>query len=179
MTRDKKMEEIRQNIYNFAGQTDFSKMEVDLSDLNDLDKESRSYHQKKKTIMVKSLQEKLKNSLEQIEDITWQTEKNLLGNAKDRVDIFGSSSEYTIILEIDTHRADQIAKKFTSRLNYFLKQESGEKDMLYVIFIYPGTKKMSINETKKYIRYCKSIGEELHISVMDFHTSDLDEKWGE
>ena len=163
------MEEIRQNIYNFASQTDFSKLEVDLSVLNNLDKESRSYHQKKKTMMVKSLQEKLKNSLEQIEDITWQTEKNLLGNAQ----------EYTIILEIDTHRADQIAKKFTSRLNYFLKQESGEKGMLYVIFIYPGTKKMSINEAKKYIRYCKSIGEELHISVMDFHTSDLDEKWGE
>ncbi len=60
--------------------------------------------------------------------------------------------EYSVIIEIDTTRADQVAKKFLSRMAIF-----GRENIIYITFCYPGTEKMSTNEVEKYMGYCNDL----------------------
>ena len=102
---------------------------------------------------VRDFQENLKGNLESVEkENGWETEYTFPDHPEnDRIDIFHKrSSEW--IIEIDATRADQIAKKFVSRLAL-----CGLKDSInYVAIMYPDTKNGKA-ECEKYLRYCSKI----------------------
>ena len=93
----------------------------------------------------------------------WDTEYKPSDKFADRIDIYGSSSnvenKFKIVIELDTHRADQVAKKIVSRTALFI-----EENLIYVSLCYPGTKKMSKPECEKYFQYCNSIYDSLNKS---------------
>lgn len=87
-----------------------------------------------------------------LENISWDIECSPIENLRDTVDIIGVDSDMIIIIEIDKHRADQVAKKFISRTAIFV-----DKKISYISLCYPGTDRMSTNECIKYFNYCKAI----------------------
>lgn len=191
--KDSVFEEIKNKIADFAKSKDnFFNPLLFISDKEDRKRE--------KAKLVNKLQEDLAGELRLLNgnnDWIWATEHLLMtvdesSRVKDKADIYGVSKdgEYQVIVELDPHRADAIAKKFTSRIAAVLPEVNNSngkektdkiyaKKTLYVVFIYLGTEKMSINETQKYIRYCKKIGKHVGVEVVDYHTSDLDKKWGQ
>jgi hypothetical protein len=69
------------------------------------------------------------------------------------IDIFGKSSDRLIAIELDKNRADQVAKKFVSRV-------AALPSTLPVYFLsvcYPGTDRMNKAECVKYFDYCKTL----------------------
>ncbi|GHV10332.1 hypothetical protein FACS1894162_3860 [Bacteroidia bacterium] len=90
----------------------------------------------------------------QLPEFDWTREFSPSESYKDSVDIFGTSKkeDLKIIIELDAHQADQLAKKFVSRFALFL-----EENIIYVSLLYRGTEKMPINECKKYFKYCDTI----------------------
>ncbi|HFI0213894.1 TPA: hypothetical protein ACGO10_001056 [Streptococcus suis] len=196
---DSIFEEIKDAIAQYAGSKDNF-----FSDFNSIPKEQKEERRRKKAELVSDLQAGLAEELKKITDNTawiWKTEHVLISESgRDKADIYGVTTDgkYQVIIELDPHRADAIAKKFTSRIAAVLQRGNVSKaedendpnkivqqgidkihalKALYVIFVYLGTDKMSVNETKKYIDYCKAIGKHVGIEVVDYHTSDLDEKW--
>lgn len=115
---------------------------------------------KKKKIIKKELQKPLCNLLMSMKlEIEWSTEYKLSKVKRDSIDIFGrlkKDDNSTIVVEIDAHRADQVAKKFLSRNAIFL-----DENLIYVSLCYFGTRKMSLNECKKYHEYCNRIAKGL------------------
>lgn len=115
--------------------------------------------------IVKDFQNKLKFLLETSFtqskigfEIKWETEhknKKLLG-VSDSIDIIGNGNDFSIIIELDKHRSDQVAKKFISRTAIF-----SSKTIYFISLCYPGTKKMNKNECKKYFEYCLRISNSL------------------
>ena len=87
--------------------------------------------------------------------LKWQQEYSPKGTMKDSIDIFGSSDDLSVVIELDKHRADQVAKKFVSRTALF------NKPIFYVSLCYPGTSKMNPSECKKYFGYCKNISKRI------------------
>jgi hypothetical protein len=71
---------------------------------------------------------------------------------KDAIDIFGKSNETTVVIELDKHRADQVAKKFVSRSAMFKSQNN-----YYISLCYPGTDRMNFSECVKYLGYCADL----------------------
>lgn len=92
----------------------------------------------------------------EITSVEWTIEHKPSPNAKDSIDVYGfnNKSELHIVIELDAHRADQVAKKFLSRTSLLI-----DKNILYVSFCYPGTTSMSKNECYKYFDYCKTISD--------------------
>lgn len=84
----------------------------------------------------------------------WEIEHKPTEINKDSIDIYGSSkqNDTKIVIELDPHRADQVSKKFVSRLSIFI-----EENILYITICYPGTKKMNKNECIKYFNYCEKL----------------------
>ena len=110
--------------------------------------------------MVKELQESLKNHFETaFKDYQWKLEHKPSDNRRDSFDIYGvnKKNNHHIVIELDTHRADQIAKKFVSRMAIMLK-----KNVTYVAFLYPGTDKMSKKEANKYFSDCQNLTDSLN-----------------
>lgn len=68
---------------------------------------------------------------------------------KDRADIFADDGDSELIVEIDTTRADQVAKKMSSRFTY---SELMGKAVTYVAVLYPGTTQMNVDECKKFFK---------------------------
>ena len=104
---------------------------------------------------VSYLQESIKEYLQlKMKAFSWKTEYKPCKSNGDRIDIYGDSdeSDYKVVIELDAHRADQVAKKFLSRMA-LLENEN----VIYIALCYPGTKNMSVNETKKYFNYCTTI----------------------
>ena len=60
--------------------------------------------------------------------------------------------KYIIIIELDKNRADQVAKKFLSRISHTI-----DCPTVYFAFCYPGTEKMNLSECKKYFHYFSNI----------------------
>lgn len=114
------------------------------------------YQDKKGKISdVSTLQNDIYAKLElQCKNINWELEHCPDSSKKDSVDIYGfSKSDNThFVIELDAHRADQVAKKFLSRFSLFIDQK-----VIYIALCYPGTKNMSIPECKKYFDYCNNI----------------------
>ena len=115
---------------------------------------------KKKKNVKKNLQERLRGDLERAfkpiyPELKWDIEQPL-NEGGDRADIRAiDSSNWEIIIEIDTARADQVAKKIVSRFYHIL--ESPWQNKIYVALCYPGTKKMNSNECEKYVGYGEGI----------------------
>lgn len=65
-----------------------------------------------------------------------------------------------VIIELDKHRADQVAKKFLARVAL----KSGQ-NLIYVALCYPGTVRMSIPECLKYFEYCSLVADSLSLNA--------------
>lgn len=72
----------------------------------------------------------------------------------DKCDIFVETERYILIVELDTTRADQVAKKMLSRLYY---ADKCAKPTIYVCLLYPGTNSMNPNECVKYMHMGKDV----------------------
>ena len=90
--------------------------------------------------------------------IQWSTEY-LLGASQlvgDKVDIFGRiSPDSVVIIEIDNSRADQVAKKFVSRMAL-----SDADNVAYITLCYSNTNSKSVSgavETAKYAVYLHTL----------------------
>lgn len=90
----------------------------------------------------------------EISSFTWASEYKPKAETRDAIDIFGSKDNLSIVIEIDAHRADQVAKKFVSRSALL-----SEQCFIYIALCYPGTQKMSKPECIKYFGYCSTIAE--------------------
>lgn len=113
------------------------------------------YTKKEYSKNVGLLQANILEALEQnIPNLDWEIEKQVSDKYKDAIDILGfdKSNDTYVVIELDTTRADQVAKKFTSRHALM-----ADNNILYVSICYPGTKKMSVNECAKYFEYCSEI----------------------
>ncbi len=79
---------------------------------------------------------------------------NSLDKYNDKCDIFVETERYILIVEFDTTRADQVAKKMLSRYYY---ADKCTKPTVYVCLLYPGTKNMNSNECVKYMKMGKDV----------------------
>lgn len=71
---------------------------------------------------------------------------------RDSIDIFGKGDEFVVVVELDKNRADQVAKKFVSRMALFPSTK-----VYFVSLCYPGTEKMNKAECTKYFGYCSAL----------------------
>lgn len=82
----------------------------------------------------------------------WQAEVRASEKYRDAFDLYLRPTldgvTYHVIIELDKPRADQVAKKFLSRVSHTINEP-----LIYVTFCYPGTNKMSKPETIKYFGY--------------------------
>ncbi|WP_442765419.1 hypothetical protein [Sulfurospirillum cavolei] len=107
--------------------------------------------------MVKKFQKDLFSILrEKIVDVRWELEYQPKSARRDAIDIYGKTEGFIIIIELDKHRADQVAKKFISRSALFANEK-----IFYISLCYPGTEKMSKPETIKYFEYCQILSEKI------------------
>lgn len=111
----------------------------------------------KKHIFIERFQDLLWQYLDKNEGThIWEKEKKANSNVNDSIDLFGerkTTNDYDWVVEIDATRADQVAKKFTSRLaNCGLTK----RPIIYVALLYPDTQS-GINECKKYIKFLYDI----------------------
>ena len=91
-----------------------------------------------------------------IPSIKWKLEYRPSKLSRDSIDIFGCNESSVVVIEIDKHRAIQVAKKFVSRMAIF----PGTK-MYYISLCYPGTARMSKSETIKYFEYCSNLAKRM------------------
>lgn len=84
-------------------------------------------------------------------------------NTKDRLDLFIkliiNDKLWFIIVEFDSARADQVAKKFVSRI-----AQVPNESMIYIAFCYPGTNKMNLSEVNKYFTYMETISKNMQLA---------------
>ena len=116
-------------------------------------------YDKNKHIDITVLQNEVKAYLkEKLNKFLWETEYKPSKAFKDSIDIFGSSTDnkFKIVIELDAHRADQVAKKFLSRSALF-----NNENIVYISLCYPGTVRMSKSECIKYFDYCSIISKSL------------------
>jgi len=91
-----------------------------------------------------------------ITNISWQLEYSPNTGKRDSIDIFGSNNDIHIVIELDKHRADQVAKKFVSRNALLIN-----KSVFYISLCYPGTSNMNPSECIKYFGYCKQLSKRM------------------
>jgi hypothetical protein len=91
-------------------------------------------------------------------NFTWSMEFKPTSTLKDSIDIFGISDvlDLKVVIELDAHRADQVAKKFLSRSALMINES-----IIYLSICYPGTENMPITECKKYFEYCRTLSKSL------------------
>jgi hypothetical protein len=107
--------------------------------------------------VVKQFQQAVSASLASaLPRFQWFQEHMQTPGSKDAVDIFGTSAEALVVIELDKNRADQVAKKFVSRTAIFK-----DKETYYISLCYPGTDRMSVRECIKYFDYCAHISKRL------------------
>jgi hypothetical protein len=84
--------------------------------------------------------------------VNWSTEYRPSPKNRDSIDIFGWNSGFVVVMELDKSRADQVAKKFVSRMALFPLTK-----VYFVSLCYPGTERMSLSECEKYFGYCSTL----------------------
>lgn len=91
---------------------------------------------------------------DEIPKLKWEVEFQPDDIKRDSVDIYGVSGDVDehIVIELDSSRADQVAKKFLSRFALFR-----DENMIYIAVCYPGTASMNSKECIKYFEYCSQI----------------------
>lgn len=92
---------------------------------------------------------KLKISIENVE---WSTEYSPHTKSRDSIDIYGKGDGFVVVIELDKARADQVAKKFVSRIAFFPFEK-----VYFISLCYPGTKNMSQPECEKFFAYCSAL----------------------
>lgn len=109
-----------------------------------------------KTIVERFQKTIYKALLDGISSVKWSMEYSPSNSSRDSIDIFGKNDSLVVAIELDKHRADQVAKKFVSRMAIlpFTK-------VYYISLCYPGTKKMSKPETIKYFNYCSILARKM------------------
>ncbi|MBP6422520.1 MAG: hypothetical protein KA271_06490 [Propionivibrio sp.] len=111
-----------------------------------------------KTERVKGLQSSIMAALKRaFPRIEWTDEYCPNSMYRDRIDIFGKGREYVVVVELDTTRADQVAKKFVSRSAIL-----AAKQVYYLSVCYPGTDNMNAAECKKYFGFCAVLARRMH-----------------
>lgn len=102
----------------------------------------------KKHKLIEDFQDKLCEDLKKSTKYSW-TSENKKGWSKDSVDIYGEQTNGSkkCIIEIDASRADQVAKKFISRLALYGLNDTVD----YVAILYPDSQ----NGKKECIKYMK------------------------
>lgn len=91
----------------------------------------------------------LKSSIQHVE---WSTEYRPSAKNRDSIDIFGRGAGFVVVMELDKSRADQVAKKFVSRIALFPLTK-----VYFVSLCYPGTERMDLSECEKYFGYCSTL----------------------
>lgn len=87
-----------------------------------------------------------------ISETKWEAEHIPHVNQRDSIDIYGENEDNVVAIELDKHRADQVAKKFVSRLAIL-----PERKVYFVSLCYPGTANMNKRECIKYFGYCANL----------------------
>lgn len=132
---------------------------ANVSELKDLFRGEKTTDEKKD--MVDNFRNGILGYLNNLQSDVWEREHQ--GNTSktgDSVDIFWSDKGEggkDWIIELDATRADQVAKKFVSRLALW----GLEKSIQYVAILYPNTQKGS-SECAKYLRYFEKIIEKIN-----------------
>lgn len=113
--------------------------------------------QSRQKVIVAKFQRDLCGRLKQdLPDTNWKTEHSPNASRRDSIDIFGESQESVVAIELDKHRADQVAKKFVSRVALL-----PERKVYFISLCYPGTVNMNISECKKYFSYCANLSKRM------------------
>ena len=92
-----------------------------------------------------------------IPDVKWELEYRPSELSRDSVDIFGETNSFVVAIELDKHRADQVAKKIVSRMAIL-----PDTRVYFISLCYPGTKNMSKPETIKYFGYCSNLAKRMN-----------------
>ena len=95
----------------------------------------------------------------EVKSFKWVQEFSPSSSQKDKIDIYGEYNNTCVAIELDKNRADQVAKKFVSRVALL-----SNKDLYYISLCYPGTEKMNLNECIKYFEYCEIISNKMSVS---------------
>lgn len=91
-------------------------------------------------------------------NVKWSMEHCPSQEYRDSIDIFGKEREYVVAIELDKPRADQVAKKFVSRMAIL-----PPTTIYFISLCYPGTEKMDEAECEKYFRYCSTLARRMGI----------------
>lgn len=89
-------------------------------------------------------------------EISWSVEYCPSRINRDSIDIFGQGHDYVVAIELDKHRADQVAKKFVSRMAIL-----PAKTVYFISLCYPGTERMNKSECAKYFGYCATLAQRM------------------
>lgn len=84
--------------------------------------------------------------------ITWSIEHCPSRITQDSIDIFGRGHDFVVAIELDKNRADQVAKKFVSRMAIL-----PATTIYFISLCYPGTERMNKRECIKYFGYCATL----------------------
>lgn len=95
--------------------------------------------------------------------VSWFREMTPSNESLDTIDIYGESEKFVVVIELDKHRADQVAKKFVSRMAIM-----PHKKVYYVSLCYPGTRRMNKSECVKYFRYCSNLALRMNNDYLGF-----------
>lgn len=87
-----------------------------------------------------------------IKEVQWSVEHCPSPTSRDSIDIFGKGAGFVVVVELDKNRADQVAKKFVSRMALLPTAK-----VYFVSLCYPGTEKMNKVECTKYFGYCSAL----------------------
>lgn len=87
-----------------------------------------------------------------IKDVHWSVEHCPSPKNRDSIDIFGTGAGFVVVIELDKNRADQVAKKFVSRMALLPSTK-----VYFVSLCYPGTEHMNKAECTKYFGYCSAL----------------------
>lgn len=112
------------------------------------------HSQSEQKIIITDFQNQLLTAfINSIPSIRWTKEYKIKGK-RDSIDIYGHDDRYnySIIIELDKPRADQVAKKIVSRIANYLNES-----FIYIAICYPGTNSMNPHECIKYFEYGKVI----------------------
>ncbi len=84
--------------------------------------------------------------------ISWKTEFSPSATKRDAIDIYGQGNNFVVAIELDKNRADQVAKKFVSRIALLPNTK-----IYFISLCYPGTNRMNKSECIKYFGYCSDL----------------------
>jgi len=109
--------------------------------------------QREQKSIVANFQNKITSELSKyLLEISWKTEYSPSQSKRDAIDIYGQGDGFVVAIELDKNRADQVAKKFVSRIALLPNIK-----IYFVSLCYPGTDRMNKSECIKYFGYCSDL----------------------